>query len=162
MAHRLAPLLPLALLVAGGAVPPAAAAERLAGPLAAIVDEVVDGDTLAVRVRVWLGQELSVLVRLRGIDAPERRGPCSAERALAEAARSRLAGLVAGGTVTLTGIEADKYAGRVVADVAAADVASPAAALVAAGLARRYDGGRRRPWCAAAGGSLADGAAGRL
>lgn len=152
----------LSTLPAALASPAAVAAERLAGPLAAAVEEVVDGDTLAVRVRIWLGQELVVLVRLRGIDAPERRGDCPAERALAEEARARLARLVGAGPVTLTAIEADKYAGRVVADVAAASGGSPAAALMAAGLARPYDGGRRRPWCAAGGGSLAEGAGERL
>src|SRR5687767_1843559 len=34
------------------------AAEILPGPYAGAVERVVDGDTLAVRVNVWLGQEL--------------------------------------------------------------------------------------------------------
>jgi len=152
----------LVAFCAGATPPSVVAAERLAGPLAATVEEVVDGDTLAVRVRIWLGQELVVLVRLRGIDAPERRGACPAERALAEEARLRLTRLVGAGPVMLTAIEADKYAGRVVADVAVAGGGSPAAELVVAGLARPYDGGRRRPWCAAGGASLAIGANERL
>jgi endonuclease YncB( thermonuclease family) len=57
-----------ALGLAGLAAIPAPAAERLSGPYSAAVERVVDGDTLAVRVRVWLGHELAVLVRVRGID----------------------------------------------------------------------------------------------
>ena len=55
------------------------AAERLAGPYPAEVERIVDGDTLAVRVAIWLEQDLNVLVRIRGIDAPELRGRCDDE-----------------------------------------------------------------------------------
>jgi endonuclease YncB( thermonuclease family) len=139
----------LFLLLACLPPPAAAAGERLAGPVAATVEEVVDGDTLAVRARIWIGQDVRVLVRLRGVDAPERRGRCLRERTLAAAARAKLGDLVAGRAVFLSAIETDKYGGRVVADVATEAGASPASALVAAGLARRYDGGARQPWCPA-------------
>lgn len=137
------------LVLAPLAARPAAAAERLAGPVEAVVEEVVDGDTLAVRARIWIGQEVRVLVRLRGIDAPERRGRCPRERTLATAARTALAALVGSGPVLLTAIEADKYGGRVIADVATPSGASPAAGLLAGGLARPYAGRQREPWCAA-------------
>ncbi len=60
------------LLPVAGSMP-CLAGQTLAGPYTAIVERVIDGDTLAVRVPVWIGQELTVLVRVRGIDAPERR-----------------------------------------------------------------------------------------
>ena len=42
----------------------------LEGPVPAFVERVVDGDTLVVRARIWLGQELRIMVRVAGIDAP--------------------------------------------------------------------------------------------
>jgi endonuclease YncB( thermonuclease family) len=124
-----------------------AAAERLAGPYLAAVERVVDGDTLAVRVTVWLQQDLSVLVRLRGIDAPELRGGCAGERAHAAEAAGALRRLVEDGRVVLTAIEGDKYFGRVVADVATQAGEDLSAALLAGGFARPYDGGARSDWC---------------
>ena len=68
---------------------PSLAGQTLAGPYTATVERVVDGDTLAVRVPVWIGQELTVLVRVRGIDAPERKSRCATERALTKRASAR-------------------------------------------------------------------------
>jgi len=94
------------------------AAEMLPGPYQGRVERAVDGDTLAVRVTVWLHQELYVLVRVRGIDAPELRGRCESEKLCARDAADALARLVAGGPVVLTRIEGDKYFGRVLAALA--------------------------------------------
>jgi endonuclease YncB( thermonuclease family) len=125
----------------------ARAIEALPGPYAAEVERVVDGDTLRARVVIWLGQELDVLVRIRGIDAPEINGRCASESERAAAATAALRRLVSGGTVVLTSVEGDKYFGRVVADVATPDGADVGAALIAGGHARAYDGGARRSWC---------------
>ena len=136
-----------ALLVLVLAVVPARAAERLSGPFAATVERVIDGDSLSVRVSVWLGLEVSTIVRLRGVDAPELAGRCPEERRRAAAAREALAALVSDGTVSLAAVETDKYGGRVVADIADGSGRPLADALVDAGLARPYDGGRRAGWC---------------
>ena len=81
-----------ALLLVAGLVP-AVAGQTLAGPYTATVERVIDGDTLAVRVPVWIGQELTVLVRVRGIDAPERKSRCATERRLAKRASAYLAAM---------------------------------------------------------------------
>lgn len=128
-------------------VAPADAGQMLPGPYQAAVERVVDGDTLGVRVTVWLGQSLDVLVRVRGIDAPEIRGRCDSEKAGARAATTALERLVSDGPVVLTRIEGGKYFGRVVADVTTQAGEDVGAALLAAGHARAYDGGRRRSWC---------------
>jgi endonuclease YncB( thermonuclease family) len=133
--------------MAFAASPAADAGERLAGPFAATVERVIDGDSLAVRVKIWLGLDVSTIVRLRGIDAPELSARCPEERRRALAAREGLAALVAGGDISLAAVETDKYGGRVVADVADAAGRPLAATLVGAGLARPYDGGRRGGWC---------------
>jgi micrococcal nuclease len=136
------------LLMALGLVGLAAivAKYELEGPVAAEVLRVIDGDTLTVRAKIWIGQELTTNVRLLGVNAPELSGDCDEERRLAEAARRFLAERVEGRAVTLRSIALDKFGGRVVAVVedGAGDLA---AALLAARLAVPYDGGRRQPWC---------------
>ncbi len=121
--------------------------ETLSGPIRAQVLSVVDGDTIVARARIWLGQEVETRVRLTGIDAPELRGRCAAERRAAERARALLVAAIGGGPVDLLDVGYDKYGGRVVARVRTADGRDLAETLQAAGLARRYDGGARRPWC---------------
>ncbi len=119
----------------------------VAGPVAARVLRVVDGDTLHVVAAIWPGQMVETRVRLVGIDAPELRGRCEAERARAAAARDSLSGLVGDGLVSLHEIRFGKYAGRVLARVAGADGRDLSLAMLEAGLARPYEGGRRESWC---------------
>jgi endonuclease YncB( thermonuclease family) len=127
--------------------PPAAAGEPpLAGPLPAEVVRIVDGDTIEARVRIWLRQQVTIDVRVRGIDAPELKGRCREETILAAAATERLAEL-AGRTVSLTDIGEDKYGGRVLARVANAEGGDVGALMLESGLARPYVGGRRGDWC---------------
>ena len=60
----------------------AQAAEPLPGPVPAEVVDIIDGDTVTVRARIWPGQFVETRVRLRGVDTPEIRRPdCEAERA---------------------------------------------------------------------------------
>lgn len=125
----------------------AAAEERLPGPVAAEVERVIDGDTIAVRAQVWLGQHISVLVRIEGADTPELRGGCPAEKAAAARAKALLTS-EAGHQVLLRDIRHDKYAGRILARVANDKGADLAGVMIEAGLARPYDGGERVDWCA--------------
>ncbi len=142
----------LACLLPFAAAPAAAAEDVLAGPVPAVVEEVVDGDTLRVRARIWLGQEVATYVRLAGVDAPEVRGACQRERQLARQAQdfvaSRLATSPDGSPgVQLREVRYGKYARRIVARVETAAGLDLGAALIAAGLAQPYDGGRRPVWC---------------
>ena len=125
---------------------PAVAKERIDGPLAAEVLRAVDGDTLEVKVQIWLGQELTTSVRIRGIDAPEMKGRCPHEKEMARAAAAQLA-QVAAGKVRLSNVEADKYGGRVLADVETDKGAGLTRLMIASGLVRAYAGGTREPWC---------------
>ena len=142
-----------ALLMLGTA--PSLAVSRVSGPLAARVTEVVDGDTLGVRVTIWLDQEVTTRVRVDGIDTPENRSDCADEKRMAQEARQKLATLVASategkgdGTIRLHDVEYDKYGGRVRARVTLADGTDLAQAMIKAGHARPYNGGKRQPWCA--------------
>lgn len=133
-------------MIAGLSAMPAPAAETVPGPVGATVIRVVDGDTIEFRADIWLELAVTSHVRIRGIDTPEMRGSCLEEKAMAAAARDRLAEL-AGPAIRLANISGDKYGGRVVADVAADDGTDLGAAMIASGLARSYDGGTRGDWC---------------
>ena len=87
-------------------------------------------------------------VRLRGVDAPELKAACPEELRLAEAATRALRDLLRQGEVAVSNISPDKYQGRIVADVTTKRTGNVAAALVAGGHARNYDGGHRNGWCA--------------
>jgi endonuclease YncB( thermonuclease family) len=108
----------------------------------------IDGDTFEARVHLAAGQDVMTRIRLRGIDAPELKAVCAEELRLAEAATSALRDLLRQGDVAIYNIGPDKYQGRVVADVAAKGTGNVAAALLAAGHVRIYNGGHRNGWCA--------------
>jgi endonuclease YncB( thermonuclease family) len=121
--------------------------EIIPGPIPAEVVGVVDGDTIVVRARIWLGQDVETRIRLDGVDAPEFKGKCEGERRLAVEARALVAALAAGGRVVLRNIQYGKYAGRVVARVETPDGGDFSDALLKAGLGRHYDGRRRTSGC---------------
>jgi len=99
---------------------------------------VVDGDTF------YLSGEK---VRIAGIDAPETHPPrCDYEAQLGEEATEKLHDLLNSGAVTMTSIDRDRDVyGRLLRNVAV-DGADVGEAMVSAGVAREYAGGRR-PWC---------------
>ena len=108
---------------------------------------VLDGDTFEARVRVWPGFDVTTRVRLRGIDAPEMSARCGEERLKAEAARDALKAILDQGGVGITRVTLDKYGGRVLADASTYGTPDVSAAMLDAGLARRYAGARRESWC---------------
>ncbi len=127
---------------------PLSAREPLPGPVPATVLRVIDGDSLVVRVTIWLGQKLETTVRLLGVDTPELRGACGEERNLATRSRAFTADLAEiGAEISLNDIQLGKFAGRVLARAVTAGGVDIGEALVAAGLARAYRGGRRGSWC---------------
>ena len=122
-----------------------------------------DGDTMTV-VLLFRGAHFKVRIRVAGIDAPELRGP-NATQALAarDALVKHLTGVdsrdLSAGQLRLT-LDADthlvwvtcgkpdKY-GRTLCDVFSEQEAAScnaATALLGAGLARPYEGGKREPW----------------
>jgi endonuclease YncB( thermonuclease family) len=102
-----------------------------------------DGDTCTVDRDILPGRDR---VRLRNADAPEIKGKCPSEKALAQRARSFALQLV-GKVVTLNDVKVDKYARRVDAYVIMPDGRDLGRVLIAAGLARPYSGGKRAGWC---------------
>ena len=58
--RRFGPLAIAALLGATALAPAQAGQEVLAGPVSARIQRVIDGDTLRVRTRIWLGMDMEV------------------------------------------------------------------------------------------------------
>jgi len=108
--------------------------------------KVVDGDTFDARIEVKPGLRVTTRVRLRGVDAPELHAACERERIGAEAAERALRAILAEGGVTIHDLGEDKY-GRLLGMVATRATPNVSEALIARGVVRRYDGGRRRGWC---------------
>lgn len=128
------------LLPAHGAM----AARRLSGPVPAAVERVIDGDTVRMRVAIWIDQEILVSVRVAGIDAPELFRPkCAAEKTRAKQAKAFVEAFLAHGDARLSDIHNGKYAGRVVARIES-EGRDLGDALTAAGFAVR---GKRGSWC---------------
>ncbi|MGK7871444.1 thermonuclease family protein [Falsiroseomonas sp. E2-1-a20] len=106
-------------------------------PASAQRAEVIDGDTIRVA---------GVVVRMMGLDAPERRARCPAEARLAARATARLRQLVRP-RVWLERRGRDRYRRTlaVVRDGAGRDLAQ---VMIREGLARPYNGqGQREGWC---------------
>lgn len=123
-------------------------ANYLAGPVEAELVEVLDGDTIRVRAKIWLDQSISILVRLNGIDAPELRRPkCAAEKELAIKSRQYLASLLSEQSLQLRSIQGGKYFGRVVAIVQTDQSDNLSQDMFQSGLARLYKKGKRKGWC---------------
>jgi endonuclease YncB( thermonuclease family) len=127
------------------ALPFSALADPIPGPITAHVVSVYDGDTITVAAVPWPSITIRVGIRVDGVDTPEILGKCEAEKNLAVRARDRVRELV-GATVELRNVRHGKFAGRVVADVYV-DGELLAGVLIAEGLGRAYDGGRRGSWC---------------
>ena len=145
MSLRVFLLMACAMLVA----PPVAASDILSGPYDAEVIDVIDGDTLRANITIWPHTYARRSVRLRGIDAPERkdRDACAFARDLYERSRARLAQM-ADSRVRLRNVEEGRYAGRIIADVYTLQGEDIGATLLRERLVRVYRIPRERPpWC---------------
>ena len=126
---------------------PVQAGQTLSGPYKATVTEVIDGDTVRARIRVWLGQDIETLIRIDGIDTPEIKSRCPREHTMALQAKETLRSLIGDGEITVHDVKNGKYAGRVIArlyDPSGTDIAGQ---LIEQNLARYYAGKQRQNWC---------------
>ena len=115
-----------------------------------VVDEVVsiyDADTFRVNIAGWpalVGE--SMPIRANGFDAPEIRGKCDTEKALAQQAKQlTVDALRKAEVIELRNIQRGKYF-RIIADVFI-DGESLKDLHLNAGTARPYAGGKRSGWC---------------
>ena len=110
------------------------------------VIRVVDGDTVDVRIAVWLDLHQTARIRIRGLDTPELKGECENERGLARMAQA-FAMMNIGQKVFVTAVDYDKFGGRYDADVRLASGKLLSELLIENRLARSYNGGKRQSWC---------------
>ena len=123
------------------------AGPTITGPVSAKVVKVYDGDTFTVEAYPWPGLEAKASVRIDGVDTPEIRGMCEAEKQKAIEAREFVKGLILGEVVQLENVKHGKYAGRVVAMVILDGGENLADKIIQQGLGREYHGGAREGWC---------------
>ena len=103
---------------------------------------VIDGDT----ARIWCPADGLQSTRLTGFDTPELKGQCASERLQALAASYLLQWqLLRAREIGLEPAGRDRYGRRLAA--LRVDGVPLAERMVASGLARPYDGGRRAGWC---------------
>lgn len=111
------------------------------------VVSVHDGDTFSADIAGWpeiVGHRIGV--RVAGIDAPELRGECPCEVALAKDARAFVTHkLQNADTIALRHVRRDKYF-RLLAEVWV-DGENLSESLIDAGYARPYAGGKKQGWC---------------
>lgn len=108
---------------------------------------VIDGDTVSVPLTMIERLPSLASVRLVGVNAPELRGKCEAERQLAEAARLYVRDRIdQAKTVRVEFVRWDAYGGRVDGRITI-DGKDLGADLIAAGLAVPSSGKRVGAWC---------------
>ena len=139
--------LPIALLTLSLSSAIAAQETAPVPATAAVVVDAYDGDTLTVTTAPWPDWTWNGSVRVLGVDTPEIRGDCDQEERWAVASRDYVRDLLLDESVMLTGIENDKYGGRVLATVTLEDGRTLDALLIEGNYGRAYDGGTRGDWC---------------
>jgi len=112
--------------------------------------KITDGDTIKLDVskELPLIKKLGLSVRIKGIDTPEKapRAKCKKESELGQQATKFTTELVGNKELLLSEIEWDKYGGRIVANVKVGGV-DIAQELLEKGLARVYNGEKKKSWC---------------
>ena len=112
--------------------------------------KITDGDTIKLDVSKEspMIKKLGLSVRIKGIDTPEKtpRAKCDKENALGQQATKFTTDLVGNKELLLSQVENDHYGGRIVANVKVGGV-DIAQELLKKGLARVYNGEKKKSWC---------------
>ena len=110
------------------------------------IESVYDGDTIKIKDRYL--NYLPLSVRINGIDTPEKghRAKCDKERKLAIEAKTYLEYLINEYDYYFVILGWDKYGGRILADLYIDNI-NVKHALIKAGLAKNYNGGKKENWC---------------
>ena len=125
-----------------------ASAAETYGPYEAEVVRVIDGDTVAVRVHLWPGLTKNIKLRLDGVNTPETHRAPECEKRLGRKATEFTRQFIgAAHMVRVSDVHLGKFAGRALGKLEVPGKGDLGKALLAAGLAREYHGGRRGRWC---------------
>lgn len=112
------------------------------------VTGVADGDTLRAEMAGAPSPLNRVLIRISGIDTPELKGKCKAEKEKAKESKKFLTDkFLNANFITFGTLDWDKYGGRVLADVYF-DGKNVGQMMIEAGYAVTYHGEKKNPiWC---------------
>jgi endonuclease YncB( thermonuclease family) len=125
----------------------AADATNYGNAMVSEVTSIYDADTFRANINGWppvVGERMPI--RVNGVDAPEIRGKCEAEKLAAREAKQFTVAMLRGAKkIELRNLQRGKYF-RLLADVYV-DGKSLTTALIEAGHARPYHGGTREGWC---------------
>jgi len=124
-------------------------AKELYGNYKAEVVKVIDGDTVKLNVRIWPKLTQQINLRLKEINTPEKRGKKISDcekKAGQKATNFTQQWLKGAKTVTVSEVQLGKYAGRVLGKLSK-EGKDLGEALIEAGHAKPYSGGKRKPWC---------------
>lgn len=112
------------------------------------VQKVIDGDTVVVNAQFYPPELGNIHIRLKGVDTPEHgaKAKCDKERALADKAAEFTTKAVLNRYIEVSNVKVDKYGNRVVGNISV-DGNQLASQLIAAGLAKPYNGGTKQSWC---------------
>ena len=112
--------------------------------------KITDGDTIKLDVSKEspLVKKLGLSVRIKGIDTPEKgsKAKCDKENILGQQATVFTTYLIGNKELLLSQVQNDKYGGRIVANVKVGGV-DIAQELLKKGLARVYNGEKKKSWC---------------
>ena len=112
--------------------------------------KITDGDTIKLNVSKEspLIKKLGLSVRIKGIDTPEKgsKAKCDKENILGQQATVFTTYLIGNKELLLSQVQNDKYGGRIVANVKVGGV-DIAQELLKKGLARVYNGEKKKSWC---------------
>ena len=112
--------------------------------------KITDGDTIKLDVSKEspLVKKLGLSVRIKGIDTPEKgsKAKCDKENILGQQATVFTTYLIGNKELLLSQVQNDKYGGRIVATVKVGGV-DIAQELLKKGLARVYNGEKKKSWC---------------
>lgn len=104
------------------------------GPYRAVIERVVDGDTVHASLSLGVDEYAYRMIRLRGVNAPELFSGPPEERERGKAARDFLVGLLPPGTKCRLVTQRDATTfGRYVADIELEDGTDVSSALIKAG-----------------------------
>lgn len=110
--------------------------------LVAVINRVIDGDTVAATVDCLFDVKINMTLRLFGIDTPELTSKVATERATAKAAKARLIELVEGKTINILSYKEKEKYGRYLAELFV-DGININQLLINEGLAKSYFGGAK-------------------
>ncbi len=118
----------------------------LYGPYNAKVVNVIDAETLWLKVAVWPGEDRTMKIGVLGVDTPSLNGKCDAEKLMAKEALEMTRAFV-GDLVRLNDVRKSKTNGKFYARVRNRRGKLLSEALIEAGYGVPYRKGEKVNWC---------------